>query len=206
MKFGKSFFIDLILNVAIPFAVYNLAKHFGANDFSALILAGLYPLFDTLWEFKNDRSLNFISSLVLFGTIVSIIILFFKADTKLLLIRESFFTGGLGIACFISLFFHRPLMFYAGRELEAGKDPVKRKEFEEKIHNPKFRFVVQLITLVWGVAYTGEFLIRVGLVMLAPIQVVLLISPIILTGITVVTTLWTFWYIKQKKARAANLK
>jgi len=74
-------------------------------------------------------------------------------NAKVLLIRESFFTAMLGIACFVSLLLPRPLMFYVNRQFIAGKDPEKIAQCNQQWNHRYARFVHRLITRVWGIAY-----------------------------------------------------
>jgi len=123
---------------------------------------------------------------------------------KLLLIRESFFTGAFGIACFVSLALPRPLMFYFGRHFTAGRDPASIAEFDSGWQRLEFRHVARLITVVWGVASLVEFLVRVALVYTLPPAAVLVVSPIILGGLLIATIVWTFAYLRRMRARAVR--
>jgi hypothetical protein len=52
----------------------------------------------------------------------------------------------------------------------------------------------RLITTVWGIAYVGEFIVRIILVYTLPAAVVLAVSPFVLGLATIVTIMWTFRY------------
>jgi hypothetical protein len=197
---------DLALNIIIPFAFYTVAKrYFAATELVALIFSSLYPILDTLYEGLKDRTLNIISATVLLGTSTAIVGILFGGTPKLLLIRESFFTGLLGIACFISLATPRPLMFYFAREFVAGKDPEKRKNFTKSLQFKLARDLFKLITVVWGVAYVGEFVLRVFIIYMFPTPVVLVISPVILTAITIMTLFWTTRYAKIRQQQIREI-
>jgi hypothetical protein len=62
-----------------------------------------------------------------------------------------------------------------------------------------------VITVVWGVAYAGEFILRIILVYTLPIAVVLAVSPIILGGLTILTMAWTFAYARRAARRGAEM-
>jgi hypothetical protein len=142
----------------------------------------------------------------LLGIIVSIIGVALGGDTKILLIRESFFTAMLGVACFISLLLPRPLMFYVGRQFMTGKDPAKMAEFDARWQHPYARFVHRLITIVWGSAYVGEFIIRVILVYTLSTALVLVLSPILLGAITIGTIAWTLAYVRHAERRGQEIR
>ena len=122
-------------------------------------------------------------------------------DVKILLIRESFLTGALGIAFFVSLFLPRPLMFYFGRQFSAGDDPAKLAAFNALWAIPGARRVFQRMTVVWCVVYCGEFLLRVVMVYTLPIAVVIVVSPIIFGAIIFATFAWTIAYARRSRQR-----
>jgi len=135
---------------------------------------------------------------------VSMIAVALGGSPKLLLIRESFFTGAFGIACLVSLALPRPLMFYFGRHFTAGRDAASIAEFDSGWQRSEFRHVARLITVVWGVASLLEFLVRVALVYTLSPAAVLVVSPIILGGPLIATIVWTFAYIRRMRARTVR--
>src|SRR5213080_1270635 len=106
-KFSRllSTLMMLIMNVFIPYACYALLKDYHASDVIALSVAAVVPTIATLVGVLRSRHFNVISLFVLGGLVLGIIMTFLGGDTHLLLIRESFFTGVLGITCFVSLLF-----------------------------------------------------------------------------------------------------
>jgi hypothetical protein len=152
----------------------------------------------------RQRTLDLIAALALVGIAVSMLAVLLGGDPKLLLIRESFITGALSIACFVSLLFPRPLMFYFGRYFSTANDPARSAQYNGLWQYPYFRFVNRVITVVWGVAYTGEFILRVILVYTVPPAVVLAVSPLMQGGITILTLAWTFAYARRAARREAE--
>jgi len=198
---------SIALNAFIPLALYRLTKRYvSGSDVVALIVAGLFPLGESILSVTRTRVLDPIAVLVFLGILVSMAGLALGGGVKLLLIRESFFTGALGIACFASLLLPRPLMFYFGRHFVGGQDPERVAQFNASWQRPYFRYVNRLITVVWGVAYTTEFLARVALVYTLPPSVVLVISPIVLGGVTIATIVWTFAYIRFAARRGEAMR
>lgn len=195
--------IDIFLNIAIPYAIYTIAhKYFGLSDIMALTLSSLYPIFDIIIEFSKDRTLNFISVIVLIGTITGIFGALIGGDPRLILVRESFFTFILGIACFITLATGKPLIFYFAREFVAGKDPQKRKEFSKLLQKERAYKLFRFLTLIWGIIYVLEFLVKVVIVYTFPISLSLIIGPVVTNVIIFGTIFWTFWYAKKHRPPA----
>jgi len=190
----RGILLSLVLNVAIPLFLYTLSKRYiSSSDVVALSIAALFPFVDSLFGIVRHRHLDIIAGLALLGTLVGMFGVLLGGDSKLLLIRESFFTGALGLVSFLSLLMPRPLMFYFGRQMMAGRDPEKLA-----------RFVHRLITTVWGFAFLGELVIRIVLVYTLPTVMVLAITPILLTAITVATLVWTFAYVRYATKHAAE--
>jgi hypothetical protein len=198
---------SIALNAAIPLILYRLTKtYLSGSDIIALSVAGLFPFGESVVDVTRSCTLDPIAVIVLLGVTASMVGVALGGSVKLLLIRESLFTGALGIACFVSLALPRPLMFYFGRHFTTGGNPDKIAEFNANWRYPYFRFVNRVITVVWGVAFTSEFLARVILVYTLPPAAVLAVSPLILGGITVATIFWTFAYIRHARARGEEMR
>jgi len=97
-------------------------------------------------------------------------------------------------------------MFYFGRYFAAGKNPVKLAEYNGLWQHPYFRFTQRLITVVWGVAFTSEFILRVVLVYTLSPAAVLAVSPFIFNGITIATIVWTIAYATRAAKRGAEMR
>jgi hypothetical protein len=190
---------SIVLNAAVPALLYALStRYLGASEVAALSIAAIFPALDSLWGVLRQRRLDVIAVIALLSIAVSMIGVAVGGSPRILLIRESFFTGALGLACFLSLLLPRPLMFYFGRQFSAGSDPVKLAHFNAGWQHPAVRRLHRVITVVWGGVFLGEFLIRVALVLTLPPVVVLAVSPFITGGIVVLAIIWTFAHVRRK--------
>lgn len=193
---------DIALNATIPATCYYATKAwFSRSELIALLAATAFPVAKSVFDLARRRELNPVSVLILLGILTSIGALSISGDARVLLMRESLFTGALGLACFISLLFPRPMMFYFGRYFMAGNDPGKRKLFEQSWQHPIARSGLRLITTVWGVVYVGEFGVRTVFVYALPAVVVLSVTPVLLGSATILTILWTFRYARKLRQR-----
>src|ERR1700732_578816 len=86
---------SILINGAIPLAIYLILKHYNYSDLVALSASVLFPVIGSLISIVRQHTLDLIATLALLGIAVSIIAVFLGGDPKLLLIRESFFTGAL---------------------------------------------------------------------------------------------------------------
>jgi hypothetical protein len=200
---GRGVFLDIVVSAVVPALVYQLARRFGVAEVPALAFAAIPPAVVSVAGLVRRRVLAPIAVLVLLGLAVSALGLALGGGAKIVLIRESFFTGMLGLVCFLTLVaWPRPLMFYFGRWFATQGDPEAMARFDAMWSIPQFRAVNRRITVVWGVAYLGEFALRVAMALTLPTAVVLVAGPVILTAITIATVAWTFAYVRRSRARA----
>jgi len=193
------------LNATIPLACYYLSKRFlSSSELTALLVATVFPVLKSAYDAVRHWELDPVALVVLLGIAASIGALFLGGDPRVLLLRESLFTGAFGISCLISLLFPRPIMFYFGRHFMAGRDAERRKAYDDRWGNPLARRGHRLITTVWGLVYAGECVLRVALVYSTPSAVVLAVSPFLTGGATIVTVVWTFRYAFKLRERLAS--
>jgi hypothetical protein len=195
--------LDIAINAGVPTVCYLISMaYISHSEVVGLMVASIFPTLKSLYGLLRKRELDPLSIVILIGLVFGIAVLFLGGGPKLLLVRESLFTGALGLACLIPLLFRsrRPLMFFFGRFFAAGNDPVRRASYDQLWKYPRFRRVQRMITLVWGVVFVGECTLRVVLIYTVSPATVLAVSPVVLGGATVLTMLWTFSYA----ARSGN--
>jgi len=193
----------VVLNAAVPVALYKLSKrYYSASEFTALVIAATFPLGRSAFELLIYRSFDPISIVVLLGITTDAVAILFGGSPRLLLIRESLFTGAFGVACFFSLLLPRPMMFYFSRYFIAGMDEERQARFNGSWRLSEVRFCHRLITTVWGCVFVGELLIRVVLICTLSAALVLIISPLMIGTLTIVTMIWAFSYGHRVRLRA----
>ena len=203
----RGLMISLIINVGLPLLIIRLLTQYAhTTELTALSVAAVVPLLSTVVELVRHRRLDIIAVFYLLGTLTSIIAIFLGGDARLLVIRESFFTGALGLACLLSLLLPRPLMFYVGRQMFAGNDTAKVANFNAAWQNPRARFVHRLITAVWGCVYVGEFILRVIIAYTLPPTLAFGLGSTILIIVTAGTFIWMFAYIRRVQQRGAQVQ
>ena len=189
--------LEMAIDAGVPLGCYWLSMtYLSPSEVIALLAAGIFPMLKSLYGLRRRRVLDPVSVLILFGLLSGLAALLLGGGPKLLLVRESLFTGALGLACLISLLLpsRRPVMFFFGRFFAAGADPARCARFDELWQYTGFRRVQRIITLVWGLVFFGEFLLRVVLIYTVSPALVLAISPIVLGTATVLAVVWTFSY------------
>ena len=193
----------IVLNAVIPLVLYKLSKYYlSSSEFRALIIATTFPLGKSVFDVARRRQVDPVSIVVLLGIAAEGVALLFGGSARLLLVRESLFTGAFGFACFISLVLPRPLMFYFGRHFMAGADPQRQARFNAAWELPDVRFSHRLITSIWGCALVGELIVRIILIYSVSPATVLVVSPILIGTLTIVMMIWTFSYAQRVRLRA----
>jgi hypothetical protein len=194
---------DIVLNASVPVILYKLSKRYvSPSEFRALLIASTFPLGKSVFDLIRRGQVDPVSILVLLGIAADGVALLFGGSVRILLVRESLFTGAFGLACFISLLFPRPMMFYFGRYFMAGSDPPRQARFNAAWQLPEVRFCHRLITTVWGSAFMGELSLRIILIYNTFPAMVLVISPILLGTPTTITMVWAFSYGRRVRLRA----
>ncbi len=193
----------IVLNAIIPVLLYKLSKRYlSPSELTALVIATTFPLGKSIFDLVRRGQVDPVSIVVLLGIATDGVALLFGGSARLLLVRESLFTGAFGLACFASLLLPRPIMFYFGRHFVAGTDPQRQARFNAAWQLPEVRFCHRLITSVWGCAFVGELLFRIILIYHEPAATVLVISPVLIGTLTIVTMIWAFSYGHRVRVRA----
>jgi hypothetical protein len=192
-----------VLNAIIPVVLYKVSKKYlSSSELTALMIATTFPLGKSIFDLVRRGQVDPISMVVLLGIGADGLALLFGGSPRLLLARESMFTGAFGLACFVSLLLPRPMMFYFARHFIAGEHPQRQARFNEAWRLPEVRFCHRLITSVWGMVFVGELVLRIILIYNVPAATVLVVSPILVGTLTVVTMVWAFSYGHRVRMRA----
>ena len=199
----------LAFDVAIPIALYYLLTSWGVATLWALIAGGISPAINNLRSWFVSRRLEPLGVIVIaflaIGSAASLI----SGSVFFALIKESLMTATFGLLCLGSLLGERPLMFYINRQFVAGEDSARLAWWNGLWQYPPFRAAQRFVTLVWGIAYLLEALIRVGLALvLSPGQVVA-ISPVMAFAAMFALIAWTRRYLlmlreRRRRAEAAE--
>ena len=187
---------SILLNGVCVFVVYQLAKHFtSASDVIALLISALPAMIGTIITLIRQRSVDVLGAFALVAIAVSLGLTFLTGDARLLLIRESFLTMLFGVICLVSLLFPKPVWYYIIGYFITGNNREQMVAYSGAWKQfPAFRAYIRNITILWGVIEVVEFLIRLLLIYTLTIPQVLLISPFILYGLTILASVVTFHY------------
>jgi hypothetical protein len=118
----------------------------------------------------------------------------FGGGQRLLLLRESFSTGAIGLALFISPIFPKPIGYYIVRHFINAHETSHGLCFERLYESRAFRRTLREMTFFWGVLLLGEFALRFFMAVTLPVAVVVSASPVILNVLmllgAVISAIW----------------
>ncbi|MEU9302148.1 VC0807 family protein [Streptomyces sp. NPDC048269] len=189
------------LNVVAPIITYNtLVDDHGWSEFSALLLSSAWPVLDSAisvaWRRKLDE---FAVVTLVFIVITAVVSLVGAHSARALLIKDSGVTGLFGLLCLATLLAARPLMFYFGRKFATDGTPESTAWWNGLWQYEGFRTTMRTMTLVWGVAYVAEALIRMGLAYVLDTKTMVSLSPIMIYGVLGALGVWTALYGKRSQ-------
>lgn len=184
---------SILLNGVCVIVVYQLVKHVtSASDVVALALSALPALMGTLITLLRQRSVDVLGAFTLVTVVASIGLTFMTGDARLFLIRESLLTVFFGVICLISLLFPRPIWYYIIRYFTAGNHQKQILAYEAAWKFASFRGYIRTVTILWGMLYTIEFLIRLAMIYTLTISQVLVFSSIVFYALTILASVLTF--------------
>ncbi|MBB6691635.1 hypothetical protein H7B90_09505 [Cohnella xylanilytica] len=191
--------LTLLLNGVVPWALYVWLQPY-MSSLAALSVATLVPLAENLLYLAKHRKLDAFGSLMLFTFILTFVLVLLGGSEKILLVRESLITASVGLVFLGSLLFRRPLMFYLAERF------VGQSQFAANWNYVYFRFVMRLMTFVWGLVLTAEAAVRVTMAFELSTEHYLALSNFVLYGFIGAAVLWTVVYRKHSVGKLNAIK
>jgi hypothetical protein len=191
--------LTLLINGVVPWALYIWLSDY-ISSIAALSIATMVPLIDNFVHLAKHRKLDAFGSLMLFTFVLTIALVLMGGSEKILLVRESLITASVGLVFLGSLFFRRPIMYYLALRF------ISNNEFPTSWNYAYFRFVMRLMTFVWGIILTGEAAVRVVMVYQLSTERYLALSNFVLYGFIGAAVLWTVVYRRYSAAKFTRIK
>lgn len=182
--------LDIVLNVALPYAGYAALRHAGQSEARALVLSALLPAGVAVFSLIQRRRLNALSLLVVGATALSLAATALSGSAWFALVRPSFITGTLAIVFAASLLAARPTLFYLARDTTCPTAEEARA-FEANWERAGFRNAMRRLTLVWAAFLGGEAVLRLGIAALWPSQAVVAATQILWVVLPVLLIRWS---------------
>ena len=193
---------DLLIDAALPAIAYQVLSRHGIADVPALTSGAIFPAANIVRKFIATRSLDLVGAIVLVFIAIGVISSLLSGNVLFVLIKESFITGTVGLLFLSSLLWRRPIIFYFARQFAAGDDPERLAWWNGLWERARFRRTMRIMTTVWGVGYVLEAGIRVAFALILTPGTVVILSPIMGIGTTIILILWTRKYGRVVQERA----
>ncbi|MBP6562728.1 MAG: hypothetical protein KA214_04550 [Neisseriaceae bacterium] len=187
--------LDLFANFLAPWLLFTwLEPSLGA--FQALLASAAPPILWSLIELIRHRRLDAISILVIGGIALSLLAMGFGADERVLLMRESWITGGMGLMLLGSVLIRRPLLPLLVGSLMRRQALSRDKQ--QALTHPLFLASLTTSTWVWGLGLLLEACTRLWMAIRLPIAANLLYGPIVSYGMMFLLLLWLIGHHRQR--------
>lgn len=186
----------LIFDVGGAMVVYYLLyPHFPKTSILPLLGASLVPVISNVVNFVRRRSLDVIGIIVIIGLLAGVAGALFGGSQRLLLLRESFVTGLLGVILIVSVVRHKPLAYYAVHEFLTANEALPAERFNAIWQSQYFRRGIRIMTILWGAVLIGDFLLRAFMALTMNIAFVLGVAPIISTVLLLIVGAINAWWL-----------
>jgi hypothetical protein len=199
-KHGLGVAVEVIVNVALPFACYSLLQP-KVGDVRALLASAAPPIVWSLAEFARRRRIDAVSLFVLVGIALSLLAFAGGGSARFLQLRENLVTGAIGLVFLASAAIGKPLVYQFARAGAARQSAKAAAEIEQVKDNVYLRRTMTFMTLVWGFGLLAATAIACALVFTLSIRTYLLVSPFVGYGIMGALALWTVWYSRRARRR-----
>ncbi|KAA2258155.1 hypothetical protein F0L68_23895 [Solihabitans fulvus] len=169
---------QLVFELGVPLAGYYGLRAAGASEWLAVAAGGLLIVPWLVHGMVKQRKVEvlgvFTLSIMLIGALMSMV----TGDPRVLLIRDSWLGGVLGLWLLGTLATRRPFMLVAARSVVVAKiGEAGAVEWESRWdREPAFRRHIRVITAVWGAGFTLDAGVRVVLAYTLPVDAVPAVS------------------------------
>lgn len=174
---------------------YLLYPHFPKTSILPLLGASLVPVISNVINFVRRRSFDIIGIIVIVGLLAGVAGALFGGSQRLLLLRESFVTGFLGVILIISVVRHKPLAYYVVHEFLTANEALPAERFNAIWQSQYFRRGIRVMTILWGAVLIGDFVLRAFMALTMSIAFVLGVAPVISTVLLLIVGAINAWWL-----------
>lgn len=191
----------IFLDVVLPYLVFFMLRRIGVSDLAALSAGAAVPAAVLVAKAVSKRRLDKLAAFILLTFVIGIAASFLSSDPKVTLLRESAYTGVIGLVLLASLLAQRPLLFQFAQQF-AGDSSWWEQRWRQA---PAFRSTLRTITAVWGGVMLVDALLRLPVVFLMPVDTGAAVSPLILLVALIGLPIWTRSYIVASRRKAGQV-
>jgi hypothetical protein len=203
----RSLILHMFVDFGLPIIAYYGLRAFGVDQWWALLLSGVIPVLAVIDKFVRTRAVDFVALFVVSIVALSLGVSAMTGDARTMLVRDAWagLLGGLlGVWLLGSVFVGRPALMALIRSFVLAKvGPDGLRAWESKWDtDPKFRYALRVLTVVWGCASLLNCVVTLFAAYLLPLD----LAPAVLNAswpvILVPTLVFHFYYTKKRDLRA----
>lgn len=190
-----------LFDIGLTLLLFNVARQNGVSEFNAYLLSMIGPLVSIAVEFVRHRKLSMFSVFILSIQVIAALITFIgSTDPKVLILKDSALTAGIGLIFLTSTLVAKPATFYLGQKFS----PEGAGEWDRMwVQYPGFRRTQKIVGFGWALAFLLEAAIRVVAVYTLPFDAAFnlgTVLPIVVIGLTIA---WTIWLARRARRQGA---
>ncbi len=193
--------VKILLDLVAPTAGYYTLRGLGMSQIASLCVAALPAVVYYLYRLARGRKVDAFETFLLLIIAASDGASFINGNPRLFLSVDGWTSFVVAIACYVSLWTRRPLVFLLVRSL-LDNTPLRVKhrtaewdgmwERDEKFHRP---WIVS--TVVWGILNGLDGIARLFVAFTAPIDQAPGILGLLTITLVVITQVWQTWYLRR---------
>ncbi|WP_422647490.1 VC0807 family protein [Actinoalloteichus caeruleus] len=196
----------VFLDAGLSVSAYLVFRWAGAGDYLALLAGTVVAGLRLGWVLLRTRRLDAFALFMTATFAVGLGLSFVTGDARFLLLKESVGTAVTGLLFLLTCLLRRPLLYAASKRF-AGLDAAESTAWDERWRaSPHFRRLFYRTTIVWGLGFVAEAVLRVPLVFLLPIPVMATVgslgTPVLIVGLLG----WTLWYGPRRELRVQEIE
>lgn len=183
----REMLLTILVDLISPLVGFYVLRAFGVDQWLALLLGGIGPAVRGVWLMVKHRKVDAVATFVLAIVIVSAATSWFSGSPRLLLAKDGFVSGAIGLWMVSTVFYGRPFVFVFAKALAARVRPketlrpgtvatgwskwaVARHWDDKWDDEPAFRRPWKVLTLVWAIGGVLDGVIRVVMAYTLPVD------------------------------------
>ncbi|WP_354637860.1 VC0807 family protein [Kitasatospora camelliae] len=191
----------LLFNIIAPIITFNMLKDHGMAEAGALLISSAWPVADLGIYFALHRRLDEFGIFSLVTLSLSALSAVAYNSTKLIFLKDSALTCLIGLGFLVTLLTARPAMFYFGRKFASGGTAEGVARWNGLWEYEGFRRGQRRLTVIWGVGFIAEALLKAALTYALDTSTMLTVSSIMPWAVLGGLIFYTVSYGKRSRAR-----
>ncbi|MEU9042903.1 MULTISPECIES: VC0807 family protein [unclassified Kitasatospora] len=190
---------SLVFELALPLGGFYVLHGVGFSQWAALLISGLLLVPWLVLGMVRSRRVEVMPVFTLLMIVVGTLMSMVSGSPRVLLVRDSWVFGVLGLWVLGTLATRRPFMLTAARSIVAAKlGEAGAEEWAGNWdHDAVFRHHLRTLTAVWGLGFAVDAGIRVTLACTLPVDLVPLVNSLQWVAVLGGLFGFHFWYVNR---------